>query len=449
MASKKYVRNFLRWQLTLLLLMALLAYTLVVRSWWFSSIALLLVIVSVLLVLLQKMKQTNLMLASFFGGVSSKDFSARLANNSNGLGFDELRASLNKLNTEMHEMNEVKIKSKELFANVLRYLPVGVFLLDENQNISNPNNVAQHFLNVQGASLYKSWAQRAPYLSHKLKELNDKGRLTIELLVKGESQRWSLSQQRIKLGEENYKVILLSNLQHDMERKEAEVSEKLMHTLTHEIMNSVSPITSLIDTLQWQLKRETKNEATVQFSDEQFADIQKAVGTIHKRSNGLIDFVQRYSLLSRLPILQMEAIEVTSFFEELRVLLEPELVKKSTQLEVDISSQNIRFRGDKQLLFQVLINLVKNAVEAGNGNNQEVKITAAKGDGYTYLSVIDWAGGVPQEIQKDIFLPFFTTKTKGSGIGLSLSRKIIQAHGGRLYLKLRDLGSEFRIELSN
>lgn len=449
MASSRYVRSLWGAVVLLLLLMMGFSYSLMVQQWLLTSAFLLVLIILGVLSLLRKINRSNRHVAGFFAQVFSHDSALRYPENKLGLGYEHLHSQLNRLSQMMNSLEQSRRQEESLFKSIVEHLNVGVFLMDDKEHLHLANPLAQSFLNLRSTADKNQLAQRAPYFYQRLPLLRQQGHLHLEVVKEGESQKWAVQRRSIKQDDLQFEVFLVSNLQVELENKEAEVSEKLMHTLTHEIMNSISPITSLSDTLQLQLSGHITNKEQVCLPRENFEDLQTTARIIRKRGLGLIEFVKRYSLLARLPKLKMERLQAGELLEELHLLMKEELAKNSLQLETRIINRNIVFRADKQLLLQVLINLIKNATEAyqDQGKGGSISLQIDKADGYNYISVRDHAGGIPAEIRKDIFLPFFSTKDKGSGIGLSLSRKIIQAHNGRLYLRSHDDGAEFRVEL--
>lgn len=258
----------------------------------------------------------------------------------------------------------------------------------------------------------------------------------------GETEQWKVNYKTFKNEAETYELFLFKNQQYDAERMEEEISTRLMHVLTHEIMNSVSPINSLINSISTRLQHQTDSSETL------FEDVRTSVEIIQRRSQGLMDFVKRYNLLAHLPKTDMSSVSVSAFTEDIKQLVATELQANEINFLLKTDYPLRHFRADRQLLTQVILNLIKNAIEAFEEEvkNKNILLSYNYHDGYHMLAVIDNAGGVPADIEQDIFLPFFSTKNKASGIGLSLSRKIMQAHGGRLYVKQLVGGAEFRAE---
>ncbi len=450
MASDRYVKGVVIWLIVLLSLMLAFCLAVVVLKWVLTSILLFCLLILTTVHLFKKINTTNRRLAGFFRQINSGESAIHYPESGNGLGFDEINAELNRLAHIIYELQHSRRQEADLFQALVKLMPVGLFLLTDDEHLFLANPAGRDFLNVRSSADHSQLQARAPYFYKALPALRRKNKIEIDVKSQGETQKWQIKRTLIHQNDQRLEVFMTMNLQAAMESNEARVSELLMHTLTHEIMNSISPITSLVDTLQLQLHGLDHEEGKVMIPTEEFQDIQTSASVIQRRSRGLVEFVERFALLARLPRLSIERINGQELLRDIEVLMKEELKKQGVALESEISHSNISFRADKQLLLQVIINLIKNATEAYQGKGKGViKLSFAKGDGYNYISVSDEAGGIPPDIQNEIFLPFFTTKNKGSGIGLSLSRKIIQAHQGRLYLKSHPRGSEFRIELAD
>jgi signal transduction histidine kinase len=203
--------------------------------------------------------------------------------------------------------------------------------------------------------------------------------------------------------------------------------------MTHEIMNSIAPISSLSETLQSEIEQNINNPDTHHL---ELDDINAGITSIKKRSEGLMKFAKTYRTLSKVSEVNKSKILVHELFENIRNLLEPSLNKKNIQLEFKIVNPKLELNIDTHLIEQVLINLIINARDACDGmENSKILVLAEKFREGVQIKVSDNGKGIPEEILETIFVPFFSTKKTGSGIGLSLSKQIMMLHNGRLQVQ--------------
>ena len=234
------------------------------------------------------------------------------------------------------------------------------------------------------------------------------------------------------------KLIILAtinNIQSVLEEQETEAWQKLIRVLTHEIMNSITPIASLSSTLDIMLKSITDGGNIREDMDmDTVTEIQQALQTINKRSTGLLHFVNTYRNLTRIPKPNFRIFPVRDLYKNIYLLMEEELIESKIKFVTSIEPDNIRVSADEQLIEQVIINLIRNSIHALEGRKDptiELKSYYNK-RGRVTMQVTDNGSGILPEVLDKIFIPFFTTKQSGSGIGLSLSRQILRLHNGTI-----------------
>ncbi|MER2999359.1 sensor histidine kinase [Pontibacter populi] len=231
----------------------------------------------------------------------------------------------------------------------------------------------------------------------------------------------------------NYKLVAFQNVNEALDETESQAWQKLLNVMTHEIMNSVAPISSLADTLKNRL-----HESTIKgISSADVEDLEVGIETIKRRSQGLLRFAETYRNLSKITKLNLETVNVQELFGNLKQLMQPTLVQKNIQLTIVLKEPQIAIQADTNLLDQVLINLLVNAIEAVKDQPEpEITLTAyTDSENKTVIKIIDNGTGMSKEVQEKIFIPFFSTKKQGSGIGLSLCKQIILLHRGTLQVQ--------------
>jgi signal transduction histidine kinase len=244
---------------------------------------------------------------------------------------------------------------------------------------------------------------------------------------------------------ENVKLVSIQNIQSELEEKEMEAWQNLVRVLTHEIMNSVTPISSLAGTIESELKHHF-DEKTPVLSPEELKDIHLSLQTISKRSEGLIRFVKEFRSLTNIPKPKPTVIMTRALLEEIWMLHKMELTEKGIQLAIDVYPEDLTILADKGMIEQVLINLVKNAIQSfDEQTDRKITLRAFVSEkSRPVILVKDNGTGIDPDAIDKIFIPFFTTKKSGSGIGLSLSRQIMRQHQGTLNVKSEaGKGTEF------
>ncbi|MCA1747604.1 MAG: ATP-binding protein, partial [Bacteroidales bacterium] len=234
------------------------------------------------------------------------------------------------------------------------------------------------------------------------------------------------------------KTILLTtvkNIQNVLEGQETEAWQKLIRVLTHEIMNSIAPISSLSSTIDMMIKEYgAGSDGDARLDNEVVEEIRQALQTINKRSTGLMNFVETYRSLTKIPKPNFDMVEMSSLLENVVTLMKREMEDQHVQMDYTMESDSIVLQIDEQMISQVLINLVKNSVQALEGKeNAMVSIRGYYNKrGRPTIQIMDNGPGILPDVLDKIFIPFFTTKKNGSGIGLSLSRQILRLHGGTI-----------------
>jgi signal transduction histidine kinase len=309
------------------------------------------------------------------------------------------------------------------------------------------NREAKALFKTPHLSNLKSFARIDPQLPEVIEGLAGGNRALIGVKIGDETLQLALYATEFELLGGRYKLISFQNIRDELEQREIDYSQKLIKVLTHEIMNSVTPIISLTKLIGDRLVDEKSGELTVQGlpSDEQ-RDLARGLASIHSRGSGLLKFVQAYSALTNLPRPSFASVDVAALLDRVHALMKPAL--EGAALEVQVVGANLTVRADPQQIEQVLINLVKNAAEALEGRaDGRVVLRGARDDqGKALVQVIDNGPGIDPALVDDIFLPFFTTKRSGSGVGLSVSRQIMALNKGLLTVKTaRGSGSEFTL----
>lgn len=273
--------------------------------------------------------------------------------------------------------------------------------------------------------------KRLPTLYAACKEIRPGSSHLINVNTRNESFKLLLAATAFQTDGETYKLIAFQNVHSAMDETEANAWQKLLSVMTHEIMNSVAPISSLADTLKRRLQ-ESRDEK-MEDSGNALEDLEVGIETIKRRSEGLLKFAAVYRNLNKIQQANLQQVKVLDQFENLLQLFQPNLEQKGIELETVLKEPGLEIEMDGTLIEQVLINLLLNAMDAlKEKTNPRIILSAYQNNGKKFIEMSDNGIGIAPELIDQIFVPFFSTKKSGSGIGLSLCRQIMLLHKGSI-----------------
>ena len=351
----------------------------------------------------------NIKKVSFlFDAIDNGDFSFYFPTEKGNKEDKILHQSLNRIKLFLQHTREEQMEREKYYEQILNAVDTGIMVVDSHDNILQHNQAALRLLDTD-------------VLTH----MNQvKGKLKDEHLAKHETQAM--------LKDKHVRIIALSDVSHELSNQEVDSWIKLIRVLTHEIMNTITPVTSLSETLLKELNSEELY--TAKSSSAEQAKLKQGLETIHKTGTELLAFVNNYRRFTHVPQPQPALFYVEPFLERMAMLCNHEV-------EIETAPKDLLAYADESLISHVVTNLLKNAVEAFNGLQSEPTTKASiRLHAYTneqeavIIDVSNNAGLIPDDVASHIFIPFFTTKPEGSGIGLSLSRQIMRVSGGSLSL---------------
>lgn len=375
--------------------------------------------------LLREMGRSDRLFQQFIWSVRYSDFltAGNTAVNSPEAPPEELVGAMEEALQHYKKHLQQKESQLQYFQALADHIDLSVFVFSESGQIEWMNRAAKIQTGLNFAETIDDLAAYHPELPTRLRALHP-GELSILQVRRGEehSQLILSSMSFIVLGKA-LTVISLKNIRSVLENKETEAWQKLIRVLTHEIMNSMTPIVSLAELL-----KNNYNPTTSPSEDRE--EISEALETIFRRSKGLVRFVENYRKVTGIPTPISEIIGVEELLAGVCLLFQD----KADGLKHCPAAPGLKVIADKALIEQVLINLIKNALDATAGcERPQIELSAGvNAEGKTYIQVSDNGTGIPAEVQERIFIPFFTTKPSGSGIGLSISRQIMHMHKGSL-----------------
>ena len=399
----------------------------------FTSIVLILILLGQIYELLYYINKTNRSLSHFLDAIKDKDYSA-------GSNIELVDESFRSLNQSFKNIAQTIFDSKlekeaqfHLLNLIIDKVQTGILLINcEDEKVSLMNQSAVGMLNLNQQNSLAEIKSKIPEIS-KLITTQFAGKKVVELDINHKKHQFLLHSNPVILVSKQYILITFSNIQEELDRKEIQSWQKLLRTLSHEIMNSVTPILSLTETSLTQVQNnEGKVKEINDLNSGSIEKIQRALTTIEKRSAGLYQFVDDFRKLAKVPEPAKKVFSVGELFDSVSQLMIPELKKESVQLNTFIQNKDIAIDADFALIEQVLINLIINSKDACA---KVIELCALQAGNNIFIEVKDNGNGIPNQKINEIFVPFFTTKKKGSGIGLSLSRQIMQLHGGNITVK--------------
>lgn len=426
-----------RFSIQAIVRVALIVANALVLSWifgdtqlFFNQIILVLILILQVWELIHFVNHTNRELTRLFIAVKHSDFSTTFNQPSIGKTFKELQSSMSDIIQSYREVKIEKEAQYQFLQLLVNQIQVGIIsVMDDTIILINP--VAEKILGVKGVRNWKVLEQMSPSL---VSQLKDDGKKLVEIKSTQGTKILAVEISSILMIDKSYLLITLQDINSEIEQKEIEAWHKLIRILTHEIMNSVTPIASLSETMHGMLSDRSGNQKSLELiGEETIKDIRFSLNTIQKRSERLIDFVENYRRLTRVPKPVIQTVEVEALLSNIENLMREELGRASVRLTIEIENKDLKLNIDPSLIEQVLINLMRNSIHAlENSADKTIKINAYSENRTVTIEVNDNGRGIPEKELREIFIPFFSTKKDGSGIGLSLSKQIMSLHGGKI-----------------
>ncbi|MEA5140441.1 sensor histidine kinase [Arcicella rigui] len=389
----------------------------------------------------QFINKTNTELTQFIEAVQYRDFSLQFAEKNAPVSVRQLRRAFNQINGTFKQLSSEREEQYQYLQKILELVDTGILSYDQTGEVGWMNEAFKKMLAIPYLRNISSLEKRNLYVFQ-----------AISSLQSGENQLVKIDQKQVLLAKTTFlndgkltHLIAFQNVNEAIEDTEAQAYQKLLRVMTHEIMNSVAPIASLAETMEERLKTgQSPNPSNKQLLE----DITLGVATIKKRSANLLKFADTYRQLAKVSITSFAVFYVRDLFESVEILLENQIEQKNIELDVILKDFDLQIEGDLALVEQVLINLMINAIDAVKESEQpKIQISAYKNtQEKVVLEVKDNGIGMSAELMDKIFVPFFTSKANGSGIGLSLSKQIMALHKGSITVhSVEEQGTVFRL----
>lgn len=431
---------------------AWLVYLMISKAcWWFDPL-LVLALIAQVVAFLRFYDAQNRKLAFFLEAVKNEDTALVFPETTQNKSLRRLHASLNELNRTLANIRIKNENNDRFFRELIEQSSTGLLSYDEEGYVEMINSAAKKYLEVVQVANIQLLKQKAPLLYKAMTETGNGGKKMVKTMLNGELVSLSVQVSDLRFSEKKYRLVSIQDIRHEIEENEVESWQKLIRVMTHEIMNSIAPITSLTQTLLGFFSVKGQSKQPSDLSTVDISNTIEGLTVIEDRGKGLIHFVDNYRKLTKIPHPTFAAVNPEQWAQQLALLFQPELTNKHIRFERNVEATVSDFITDEALLTQVMINLINNAIDAfeGQETNQKPLITLSihqSPTGRIRIELADNGCGIDPSLLDTVFIPFFTTKEGGNGIGLSLSRQIVKKLGGQLAVKsTQGKGSHFIIE---
>lgn len=422
----------LMWRVALLLGTAFaFAYSLGVDGLGAARILAAAIFVAAVAGLWRYIQRTNVELARFVEAVRFGDLSQNFAHRHEGTGFSEFGEALDQGIRQLREERHRLSDDSRFYEAVLDDAPTALLTIDGAGKVELTNKAARRLFTRHDGVRTGDFADYGEDFAQTLAEATPGRPRLVSLTIDAIPQTAMLSTAVVHRLGGKVKVVAVQPIQGELNAREIAAQSDLVRVLTHEIMNSMTPVTSLAQTAARLMADADKGD------DETVSDARAAVETLARRADGVMHFVESYRQISRTPEVRRRVYEVAPWAREIEALFRASEPAAEVAFSLTVKPASLTLDADPDLMVQVLINLLRNAAEAAAAHAEAPEISLAfalSAGGRVRIDIADNGPGVPDELAKEVFLPFFTTKAKGTGVGLSLARQLVLAHGGSISL---------------
>ena len=385
--------------------------------------------------LIHYVEKTNRDLTRFLQSIRHSDFSQTFTGGGLGASFDALNAAFSEVTDAFRRTRAEKEEQVRYLQTVVQHVGIGLISFGSDGEVALMNTAARRLLNAPQLKNITSLETFSKPLVDTLFRMKPGERALVKIEDHNESLQLAIYATAFRLRDQKRTLVSIQNIRTELEEKEMEAWQNLIRVLTHEIMNSVTPIASLTATVKDLFTASfVGQEPDEKIPAERIEDIRGALGTIQKRSEGLLHFVEAYRNLTRIPRPRFRIFPVAELFERVRQLMQAQMADRAIRFRTSVDPESLELTADPELIEQVLINLLLNAIQATQGRTDiQIELTARMdGRGNLLIRVADNGPGIIEEALDKIYIPFFTTRRDGSGIGLSISRQIMRLHRGTI-----------------
>lgn len=399
--------------------------------------------------LIDFIKNSNKRLIQFLEWIKNEGMSERFAEIESDSAHEELNYQFNEIIQTLADSKADKESEHFYFQQALGVIGTGIISINEINKIELFNTAASNLLHCEAVNTVEKLRSIQPDFTNSILKLNNNEQKIVKLKIHNSPLSINLKCVIFKVKGKSIRLFSFQDISSELANEELEAWQKLISVLRHEIMNSVTPVKSLTSTIIRIFSDKGESKNIKELNQQNIKDALAGLLAIDKRNQGMLKFIESYRNITKIPKPIFETIILTDFFEYIRILMNEEFKSNNVHAEIIIAAQTNELYADEKLLSQVMINLIQNAIESMNAQKEkklQIKVFRNSSN-QNSISVTDNGTGIDNKELEKIFVPFYTTKEKGSGIGLSLSRQIMHLHKGRINVNSRKgEGSTFILE---
>jgi two-component system, NtrC family, nitrogen regulation sensor histidine kinase NtrY len=437
-----------------LIFMAMLALALIIgeQARLFSVLGVALILLFLIAEMFLTISRTNRIVESLLESIRFGDYNKTIRDRVKGLGFEGLADSAQEIIRAIASARIEKETQYQYLQTILEHIHTGVITLDDTHEPELINPLALNILGLYNTRK-PSWTEiekSAPRFTAAVDSMGESGREMIRLSNTPTGKQLLVILNSVKIGGATVKIITFQDIEPEIEQKEMDSWQTISRIMAHEIMNSLTPLSSLTETGVMLLENKGSPKDLSELSQKTIDNLHQALKTISSRNRALAEFIGSYRQLSRLPLPEKKELDVAKMLKELKELYEIPCKEKGIACSINHGPENLMILADEAQLKQVLINLIKNATEAMDKlKDPVINISVKRILHQVSIEVYNKGPAIPPEVLEKIFVPFYSTKSEGSGIGLSLSRQIISNHGGQIVVDSKEgKGTTFKLMLA-
>lgn len=427
--------KFNRYYISIIVRVVLITLSCFLLVWFYTqtsrpatTLFFLLLIVAQTVSLILHLNRINRDLANFLIYLQENNTSLVFSRNRVEKNFRNIMSGLNEISKKIQEAQISREEKHQYLRALIEHMDTGILSFNSKNEVELVNRAALNLLNTQTLTNINLLNGE---LADKLKS-PDKENFVVKLENNGNLMNLSVKLKSVRIGNEIIKIVSLQNIRAELEEQELESWKKLIRVLRHEIMNSITPITTLTIAIKRCFSRNAVAKPLKEITSDNIADALMSAEVIEERSNGLISFVEKFKSITDVPKPVFKNFGVVSMLEKVKLLFVNLCKEKEIEFSIEADNSELTANADEQLIQQVIINLVKNSIEAINTTGFVTLKAFRSSTQKVCIQVIDNGKGIDAGDLENVFVPSFSTKENGMGIGLSLSKQIIQLHQGEI-----------------